>query len=107
MLEGATAQLSLDRDGAAEQHVTEGSACEPFGRGLAKKYWQFEEGWVNLNHGQSAQKCCDRFCLLMTVLPRQAPTAQRLARSSIVCTPSKLAVIRLRTASCASSTNRI
>ncbi|GAA5954093.1 hypothetical protein JCM8115_003309 [Rhodotorula mucilaginosa] len=53
VLEGATAQLSLDRKnggGGGEKHVN-GTAFEPFGRELAKKYWRFEEGWVNLNHG--------------------------------------------------------
>ncbi|GAA5876257.1 hypothetical protein JCM3774_002339 [Rhodotorula dairenensis] len=52
VLEGATAQLSLDtHGGGAEQQVNGSRAYEPFGRQLAKKYWQFEEGWVNLNHG--------------------------------------------------------
>ncbi|KWU45260.1 PLP-dependent transferase [Rhodotorula sp. JG-1b] len=54
VLQGATAQLSLDQKedggGGGEEHVN-GTAFEPFGRQLAKKYWRFEEGWVNLNHG--------------------------------------------------------
>lgn len=56
VLQGATAQLSLDQKenggGGGEEHVN-GTAFEPFGRQLANKYWRFEEGWVNLNHGES------------------------------------------------------
>lgn len=31
-----------------------GAQYEAFGRGLGKKYWRFEDGYVNLNHGQPA-----------------------------------------------------
>ncbi|GAA5982857.1 hypothetical protein JCM10908_006812 [Rhodotorula pacifica] len=51
VLEGATAQLSLAADGVDGADQTNGSQLEPFGRELAKKYWRFEDGWVNLNHG--------------------------------------------------------
>ena len=76
VLEGATAQLSLDRKnggGGGEKHVN-GTAFEPFGRELAKKYWRFEEGWVNLNHGESA---CDRTGNLIFAVTL---IAQKLAR---------------------------
>lgn len=75
VLEGATAQLSLGRKngGGGEKHVN-GTTFEPFGRELAKKYWRFEEGWVNLNHGESA---CVRTGYLIFAVPL---IAQKLAR---------------------------
>lgn len=34
--------------------VAEGEgAFERFGRAFGSKWWNFEEGWINLNHGQS------------------------------------------------------
>lgn len=32
--------------------VSEEAELERFGRAFGKKYWQFEDGWINLNHGQ-------------------------------------------------------
>lgn len=35
-----------DINGAQKQY-------EPLGKAIREKYWTFEEGWVNLNHGES------------------------------------------------------
>lgn len=31
---------------------------EPFGRAFGKKWWTFEEGWINLNHGKRTSSSC-------------------------------------------------
>ncbi len=108
VLQGATAQLSLDQEkknGDGEQHAN-GDAFEPFGRELAKRYWRFEEDWVNLNHGESVRlEAQSDPCCLLIALVRQDPTALHLSLSLNPCTPSKPAATRPPTGSCVSNTS--